>query len=165
MYGKKTVYGGGLNVYGGGEMNKNVNWSAIKTKLNLKYNDLAEQIIFNGKLKYYDWLEDWVNFNNLLLNYTSGGNNVDTALINNMAGKLLQDCNDKKYFQSAINWASVLTENKEHPYYLQTYSLLLYKVGQSDLAIRYMKECASLLKNPESINETIKKMKKGEEIE
>ncbi|MDP4286035.1 MAG: thioredoxin fold domain-containing protein [Bacteroidota bacterium] len=163
--GKKTVYGGGLSIYGGGEMNKNVNWSAIKTKLNLKYNDLAEQIIFNGKLKYYDWLEDWVNFNNLLLNYTSEGNNVDTALINNMAGKLLQDCKDKKYFQSAINWASILVENKEHPYYLQTYSLLLYKAGENDLAIRYMKEYASLLKNAESINETIKKMKKGEEIE
>ena len=163
--GKKTVYGGGLSIYGGGEMNKNVNWTAIKTKLKLTYKDLTEQIIFIGKLKYYDWLEDWVNFNNLLLNYTSTRKNVDTALIDNMAVKLLQDCKDKKSFQNAKNWASILVKNKEQPYYLQTYSLLLYKAGESDLAISYMKECASLLKKDESVNEKIKKMEKGEEIE
>lgn len=163
--GKKTVYGGGLSIYGGGKMNENVDWTKIKTKINLKYNNLAKQIIFNGKLKYYDWLEDWENFSNILLKYTSEEDSVDIALINIMGGKLLQDCKDKKYFQCAITWASVLAENKEHPYYLQTYSLLLYKAGESDLAIRYMKECGSLLKNPKSINDKIEKMKRGEEIE
>jgi|GEM_PF-279308 thioredoxin-related protein len=164
--GKKTTYRGGLSVYGGGKMNKNVDWSIIETKIASKYNSLTERIILNGKLKYYDWLEDWGNFNALLLDYTSGKNAVDTALIYYMAGKFLEDCKDKRSFKDAISWASILTKNENYPYYFQTYSLLLYKAEEKKSAMQYMEKCALLLKNSdESITELIEKMKKNEEIE
>ncbi|GAA4309992.1 hypothetical protein GCM10023143_18150 [Compostibacter hankyongensis] len=164
--GKKTVYGGGLSIYGGGTMNKHVDWPAIKRKIDLKYHNLSNQIIFQGKLKYYDWLEDWENFNALLLRYTSECNNIDTNLIDNMAGKLMQDCKDKKYFNDATKWSEVLGKNEKHPYYLQTYGRLLYKAGKKNAAIKYIKKYASLIKTSnESTNDLIERMKEGEEIE
>ena len=164
--GKKITYRGGLSVYGGGEMNKNVDWNAIKAKIALKYKSLTDNIILNGKLKYYDWLEDWKDFNSLLLNYISTENKVDTFLIHKMTNKLLEDCKDKQSLKDAISWASVLTKNEDHPYYFQTYSLLLYKIGENKAALDYMEKCALLLKgSDESINELIGKMKKNEKIE
>ena len=164
--GKKAVYGGGLSIYGGGEMNNNVDWDSIKTTLSLKYGDLSEQILLKGKLKYYDWLEDWENFNTLLSDYRSKADNIDTSLINNMAVKLIGNCKDKQSFKDAIEWSSILTTNTKKPYFLQTYSRILYMAGERDLAIHFMKEYFLLSKKSgKSADEIIEKMSKGEEIE
>lgn len=164
--GKKTVYGGGLMIYGGGEMNTDVDWNAVKTTLNLKYGTFSKSMLLNGKLKYYEWLKDWKNFNNLMLNYRSKEDNIDTNLINNMAIKLIGDCEDKESFKNAIEWSSILTTDKTKPYFLRTYSQVLYMAGERDSAIHFMKEYFRISnKSGKATDEIIEKMRKGEEIE
>ena len=156
--GKKTVYGGG-------EMNKDVDWDAIKTRLTLKYGDLSKSILLNGKLKYYDWLEDWENFNSLLLDYRSKEVGIDTNLICNMADKLIGNCEDKQSFRDAIGWTSILAADSKKPYFLKTYSKILYMAGESDMAIDLMKEYLQLTNKSDKTEEILEKMRKGEKIE
>ncbi|HRP33820.1 MAG TPA: thioredoxin family protein [Agriterribacter sp.] len=163
--GKKTVYGGGLSIYGGGEMNKSVDWDAITTTLNLKYGDLSKSILLNGKLKYYDWLEDWENFNDLLLDYKIKEADIDTNLIGNMAYKLIANCEDTQSFRNAIGWASILAADKKNPYSLKIYSKILYLAGENDMAIDFMKEYLQLTNKSDKSGEIIEKMRKGEKIE
>ncbi len=166
--GKKTSYGGGLNVYGGGKMEENVNWVLLKEKLAPTYGSLTDWIVLNGQLKYYSWsgVEKWKTFNSLLLEYISNGKEVDTVLINRNALTLLQHCEDLSSLKEAKNWAIVLAREPCNPGYSRTYGRLLYKSGEKDAAIHHLEQCALSLKSPnESINEMLGKMKKGEDID
>lgn len=164
-YNGKIKHNGPMILYSQDSLRKNVNWYKIENEIG-RYQDVNKRIILYAKLQYYEWLNDWGNFNNCLLNYTSNGNSIDLDFIDTNAWDFTTFCEDKKYFSDAIKWSAVLLKNEKHPYYLQTYSRLLYKAGEKDLAIQYMEKCASLLKSSNvSINETIEKMKKGEEIE
>ncbi|HEY5464669.1 MAG TPA: thioredoxin fold domain-containing protein [Hanamia sp.] len=163
---KITYMGGGMIIYKTDSLKKNVNWTDIGNKIAVKYKDITKPIVLHAQLEYYEWLNDWGNFNNCLINYTSNGNEIDTDFIDTKAWNFVTFCDDKKYFKDAIKWASVLVENETHPYYFQTFSRLLYKAGEKESAIKYMQKCALLLKAPnKSINETIEKMRKGEKIE
>lgn len=165
-YNGKIKHNGPMILYSQDSLRKNINWDKVEYKMGTNYKDLSKRIILYAKLQYYEWLNDWGSFNNCLLTYTSNGNEIDSDFINTHAWNFATFCNDKKYFKDAIKWSAVLLKNEKHPYYLRTYSRLLYKAGEKDLAIRYIEKCASLLKSPDvSINETIEKMKKGEEIE
>ena len=160
-------YRGSMTLYRTDSLKKNIDWSEIENKMRLNYKEnISKRIILYAQLQYYQWLKDWSNFNNCLLNYVSNGNEPDLDFINLHAWNFATYCHDKKYLNDAIKWAMILTKDEKHPYYFKTYSRLLYKAGDKNLAVRYMEKCASLLKSPDvSINEAMEKMKTGEEIE
>lgn len=162
----KITHIGTMTIYREDSLTKNVNWDSIKSELSLKYKGITEQIVLNAKLIYYEWLNDWSNFNTSLSNYTSNNDEIILDFIDNYAWEFTTFCNDKKYLKEAIMWASRLVKNENHPYYLQTYSRLLYKAGEKDLAIKYLEECVLLLKSPnKSINGILEKMRNNETIE
>ncbi len=166
--GKKTEYGGGLVIYGGGKMEKNVNWTLLKEKIAPVYGPLTDQIILNGQLKYYSWsgVDEWKSFNDLLIEYTSNEKQIDTVFINRMALELIRKCDDIPSIREAKKWAYILVRQPCVPAYSGTYGKLLYKSGEKDKAIHLLEQCALSLKSPNDfINETLLKMKTGEQID
>lgn len=161
----KITHRGGMVMYKTDSLKKNVNWADIENKITLKYKGITKQIVLYARLEYYEWLNDWGNFNKCLLNYTSNGNEIDSDFIDTKSWEFTTFCDDKNYFKDAVKWSSILVKNEKHPYYFQTYSRLLYKAGEKNSAIKYMQKCSLLLKNNKSINEVLKKMRKGEDME
>ena len=165
-YNGKIEHNGPMILYSQDSLRKNVNWKKMENEIGTNYKDASNRIFLYAKLQYYEWLNDWGKFNNCLLDYTANENELDSDFIDKNAWDFGTFCTNRKYFKDAIKWSDVLRKNDKAPYNLQTYSRLLYKSGDRELAIRYMEKCASLLKaNDVSVNETIEKMKKGEEIE
>lgn len=162
----KITYKGGMIMYREDSLKKNIDWLDIEDDLTMKYKDISKQIIVSAKLRYYEWLNDWIGFNNCLLDYTSTESEIDLDFLDSNAWNFTTYCDNKEFFSDAIKWSSVLVKSELHPYYFKTYSRLLYKAGKKDLALKYIEKCASLFKTPdESINEIIKKIRKGEKIE
>lgn len=164
-HGKKTEYPGGMAVYGGGEMNKNVDWSSIQNTLKSKYGDLTGKILLNGKLKYFTWLEDWENFNATLEKYTITETNLDTSYLWNMAIKLLDNTELTHAFKDALQWSSVLLSDKNHPEYLKIYSQILYRAGKKRLSLKYLDEYLQKTNKPDISRKAKLKMLKGEDME
>lgn len=166
--GKKTSYGGGLNIYGGGKMEKNVNWALLKEKLAPTYGSLTEWIALNGQLRYYSWngSEEWDTFNNLLIEYTSGRKEIDTSLIYRNALTLLKDCEDLSSLKKAQQWTMVLVREPCVPAYTQAYSTLLYQSGEKEVAIQHLERCTlSLPSSHQSLNDLLAEMKGGKELD
>lgn len=138
--GKITKYQGGLILYGGGEIDKQVDWGRLQTILKSKYDHFSEEILLKGKLKYYEWLEDWKEFNAILKNYRFTENNLDTTLINTMAVKLLKKARGKETFKDALPWSSVLISDQSYAGNLKVYSQVLYRAGKKRLSFHYMNE-------------------------
>lgn len=165
-YNGKIKHHGPMILYSEDSLRKIVDWYKIENELWTNYKDISKRIILYAKLQYYEWLNDWGKFNSCLLNYTVNKNKIDSDFIDKNAWNFGTFCTDKKYFKNAIKWSDVLRNSEKTPYYIQTYSRLLYKAGEKELAIGYMDKCALLLKPTDtSIKETIEKMKNGEEIE
>ncbi len=164
--GKITEHASGMTVYGGGKMNKDVDWPVMEQKIKMRYRDVSGFIILNGKLKYFLWMGEWKKYNRLLEKYVFGKSGVDTGYIDMMANKLMFECQSKKPLKNATYWASVLGGDVSNPYYIETFSKLLYLAGEKNKAIAYMEKFRSRLKAPDdSVYETLRKMKNGEKIE
>lgn len=162
----KITNKGGMIMYHEDSLKKNVDWLGIEDEITIKYKNISKQIIVDAKLRYYEWLNDWVNFNNCLLDYTSKENEIDLDFLDSYAWNFGTYCENKEYFNDALKWSAILVKNELHPYYFQTYSRLLYKAGEKDLALKYIQQCSSLLKTPdESIKVMIEKIRKSEKIE
>jgi thioredoxin-related protein len=162
----KITHAGIMTIYNTDSLNKNISWQDIEKKMIGKYNMLGKYIVLYSKLHFYVWKNDWYNLNNCLLNYTSMENKseIDLDLINKNASEFINYCSDKKYYDSASRWCASLL-NGTNPYFLQTYSMLLYKEGKTKLAIHFMEKCSSLLKHSDPIiNQTLSKMKVGKDI-
>ncbi|MDR6783913.1 thioredoxin-related protein [Pedobacter africanus] len=162
--GKKTVYGGGMVVYSG-EMNKDVDWTVIKQELDLKYPYLSDEIILKAKPEYYRALNDWERFCQSVSLHTIG-KEPNVAAINRYANEVFLFCDDLKYITEAIKWSKLIlsNENSKNSMYLATYSHLLYKFGQKDLAINIMQEVLKLEPNNDRFIGELRKMKMGEMI-
>lgn len=160
--GKITKHPGGMIIYGGGETNKHVNWDSLQTALKSRYGILSKEILLNGKLKYYQWLEDWKGFNTILQNYKLTESNLDTILIKSMAIKLLENAKGKETFKDALQWSSILASVQNHPEYLKVYSQVLYRAGKKRLALQYMNEYLRKTNKPDISKKAKLKMVKGE---
>jgi thioredoxin-related protein len=156
-----------MTIYNTDSLNDNVDWQNIEDEVSKKYDTLGKYIVLYAKLRFYEWKNDWDNLNSCLLNYTLTENKdeIDLDLINKIASEFLNYCSEKKYYENASKWSASLL-NGNNPYFLQTYSRLLYKGGKTTLAIQYMQKCSSLLRQSDPfVNETLIKMKAGKEID
>ena len=162
--GKITEYGGGMVVYSG-DVNPKVDWIDMKNKLDITYADLSDEIIRKAKPEYYRSRNDWGNYTksvNELFDY-----NKDTDMLNRSANDIFLDCDDSKFIKVALGWSkkAVSIDKGNSPWFLQTYSHLLYKSGQNEKAIKVMEEYGKISdSSDESFVEKLGKMKKGIEI-
>ncbi|NRF37205.1 thioredoxin family protein [Pedobacter foliorum] len=165
--GKKTSYGGTLVLYSG-EIIKDVNWAAIKEKLDINYAPFSNEIIVNAKPFYYQGLNDWGNFCGSV-SEAFDEKIIDLEQLNSYANTVLVMCPDEKYIKNALEWSEILVAkvNKETPGYYKTNALILYKLGQKDAAIKAMNQFIENCAVPQIQNEAtqqLEKMKKGEAI-
>ncbi|QXV66426.1 hypothetical protein INP83_04910 [Mucilaginibacter sp. 21P] len=57
----KKVERGGMITYTG-EVNKNINWNDVYTKLKNAYPSCADELLLKAKLQYYRDLSNWTNY-------------------------------------------------------------------------------------------------------
>ncbi|SDD22048.1 Thioredoxin-related protein [Mucilaginibacter pineti] len=161
--GKKTNYGGGMIMYSG-ELNKNVDWAAVKSKLDINYADQADDIIVGAKPVYYQWLEDWPSFVSAVTAYTGKPKGFDKDKLNSFAWTVFSASDDKQFLKTATDWTKLLlADDANNLFYLNTYANLLYKSGEKDMAINEVEKMIKLsgTENENLVNQ-LALMKKGE---
>src|SRR5690606_10395681 len=97
-------------------------------------------VITNSQIRYFELLSKWSDFNKCLINYTENNSDVNLDLINMCAWNIATFCNEEMHLENGLIWAIVLQKGEANTEYLWTYSRLLYKSGQKELAIDYMKK-------------------------
>jgi thioredoxin-related protein len=162
--GKKEFSGGGMINYTG-EINKNVDWEAIRLILDEKYEDRASKLMFDAKTTYYKWTNDWPNLNKILIEYTKKSEPIEEAVICNWLNYYVL-VNEQKYFADAIPWASSLITINNKSTCTKNYGTLLYQAGLKEDAIKVLLAYINLSNKPEEgIEELINKMKRGSKID
>jgi len=162
---KKTKYGGGMVMYSG-ELNQNVNWDEVKKRLDLVYPALSAQVILTSKPLYYQMLGDWTKFCSSVSLYMADTLIFDKDQLQSYANIVRVFSDDQESFKKAAKWSEklLLLQDKTRPWYLRTYSELLYKSGQHELAIKPMRDYLKLAPSDEYAIEELKKMNKGENL-
>lgn len=162
--GKKITNHGGMMTYEG-EINKNINWNALKDSLQYKFKDRADRLLIDAQTTYYSWTEDWGGLNKVLLKYTTH-DHTDNDVINNWLHYFAAFCNQDQYLSDVLKWASVVQANNNTPIGIKNYGLVLYKAGKQQQAIDMLLRYQTLLpKSDESTEVLIAKMKNGEKID
>lgn len=165
--GYKRKYAGGLTIYGGGTINRNVDWGAIERKLSVKYTEFLNEILLYGKLIYYPWIKDWESFNIILNDYRLNTERPDEQLIADMTLKMLEECKDSIAFEEALKWSLPFLNSKNN-FHLKNYSKILYNAGKVDYALDFINKYLSLVEDEglqNSAKEIISKMKNGDRID
>lgn len=163
--GKKIEHGGGMVTYSG-ELIKNVDWDKVKEKLDLNYADLTEAVILKSRTSYYRSSDDWGNYCKYVSQSAAAQKLADYQLAS-YAHDILTFTNDVQYINQAVKWSEQATAsvNKTNAWYLKTYSYLLYKSGQKELAIQQMEKFKKLADyTDEQADLDFVKMKAGEKI-
>lgn len=163
--GAKIDHGNGMVEYSG-ELNKNVDWSVVKAKLDSKYARISDEIItMTAKPMYYRWLDDWPQFSKAVSAYASRyGNTLNNNLLNIYAWDIFGSSNDVKCLEAALEWSkkTLSGTNEKNLNYLYTYSNLLYKAGKKEQAIASVEHMIKLSGEVDGqLANLVSKMKKG----
>ncbi len=149
-----------------GEINKNVNWTYIKTKLNVQYAELSDEIMMSAKPTYFRWLNDWPRFcESVSLYYSSYPDIFNNDMLNSYAYTVFNFCDDKKCLDNALVWAKNAVSNsvEKNVEYLITYADILYKSGEKEQAVLVVeKALKSSGGTDEYLKSVIYKMKNNE---
>lgn len=161
--GKKEILPGhGMFVYNG-EINKNINWTALKDSLESNFKDRSIRLFVNAKTSYYSWTNDWENLNKTLLAYSLQNEHFEEDVLAEWLEHFVSFA-PKKHLPEALDWSAKIVTSK-NPIVIKNRSLLLYKIGKKQKAIKMMQQYHNML--PKTNLETttlITKMKKGEKI-
>jgi thioredoxin-related protein len=162
-----TEYGGGMVVYGGAII-PNVDWQLAKTKLDVNYSDISEEMLRQAKLQHYEELKDWKKC--ALVIEAWGKTNIHDAVdhdeLDYYISSIFEQCADKDVLKSALKWSTQnIKADKSNLGYLFTYNKLLYKNGKDKAAVKSMKKFVKLDSPYKSkAIEILNKMEKGEDI-
>ncbi|QPH41238.1 thioredoxin family protein [Pedobacter endophyticus] len=144
--GTKKIFGVGFYEYQG-ENNKNVDWKSIDADLKRKYPKYANEILNESKIMYYQWERDWNGYSEAVNDYLKiSGINLDLNKLNSYGRTILLFCEEPLYFPVALEWSKKVleTETTEKPWFVNTYSNLLFKVGKKQEAIKAMEKAIKL---------------------
>jgi len=121
-----------------GDLNKNVDWVAVKTKVDAQYPDLADEILAKSKLRYLRDLKDWPKYTEAATAFAAKYGDIEHAdQINTYANDVFLFTDDKKCLEEAIGMTKQLlaVSGANNDSYLVTYANLLYKTGKKEEAL------------------------------
>lgn len=167
--GKITDIGWGNAMYSG-EAIKNVDWSAIKTKLDEQYADLSEAVLLSAKPTYYQFLNDWPIFCLAVSAYLNStyADGLNRDYLNSYAENVFRSTDDTTCLKTALSWSDKLLKGTDanNVGYLYTYSHLQYKLGKKEEAIAAMEKATKYAVQGQTqvLTTELNKMKKGEKL-
>lgn len=165
--GTKTDYGNGMVMYSG-EVNKSVNWTEIKARLDQSYPQFSQEIILTAKPVYYQWLNDWPAYSEAVSSYVSQyGDKVDKKLLNTFAWAVFGNCTDQKCLEQAAVWSKQLLSGADASSlaYQYIHAGLLYKSGRKNEGIAVIENAVKLSQGKDKqLLAILDKMKKDEKI-
>ncbi len=156
---------GGMIVYSG-EIDKNINWDKVYTKLQAAYPAQADELLLKAKIQYYRDLNDWHSFADYVTTYTKQfGNNNDYQVMT-YANDIMLFANDKADFDKGLEIMKpiVLTKDGANTdWYIDVYTKTLYKLGRKQEALALVDTTLARLGDKAYVlKQTQEKMKKGE---
>lgn len=142
-------------------------WTKLQSSLAAKYPSLADEVVANSKVVYYNNKADWPAFSAAVTAYIKKyGSKSSPEQLNNYAWTIFQNCEDVKCINQALEWSKQSVNLTNEPMFMDTYANLLYKTGKKDVAMQWEQKAIDILKkkNEDSSGyvETLGKMKKGE---
>ncbi|WP_431293126.1 hypothetical protein [Pedobacter sp. P26] len=144
-----------------GEIQKKVNWAALKKRLDHDYPRFSSTIMDYSKFSYYSWTKDWTNLAKIITHQLYK-RKFTYRFIENATQSIINGCDDKMILNEALKWYNS-KDIPEDPYSFWTKSDLLFKLGRIDDAISELDLHRSEddeHKN-EQIESAIKKMRDG----
>jgi thioredoxin-related protein len=161
-----TYYNGGMVMYGG-DLNKDVNWGEVKSKLDNQYPNLSERILLSSKLRYFEWSRDWKNYTtDAYLFATKYRKEEINEALNSYAHILFSYSNDSTCLNTALGWVKKSLDVEDiryRMYYTGNYANLLYKTGKKDEAIDLIQKVIAYYKDTDGMYaKRLEQMKKGE---
>ena len=160
--GKKETKGG--MVFYTGEINKNINWDDVHTKLKAAYPDYADEVLIKSKVKYYRDLNNWPKFTEQATGYTKRYEKNHYQVMT-YANNIMLFAEDKACLTQAADWARPIgtADEVNNNWYIDVYARLLYKLGQKEEAMTIVNNgVAKLGDKAYGLKDTQDKMKKGE---
>ncbi|QEM12732.1 thioredoxin family protein [Mucilaginibacter rubeus] len=157
----------GFMYYYTGDIITDVNWDAVKSKIEARYPGRGNDMIVCAKPAYYQWTGDKPQFIAAVNAYAARPSGFDINMLNSYAWSLYLDSDNQDYLKTAADWSkSTLTGgNEENLNYLNTYSCLLYKAGEKEAGIAAFEKLIKINgKENEALNKQLDQMKKGEKI-
>lgn len=141
------VIRGGMYFYTG-ELNNNVDWIAVKTKVETTYPDLADEILLKSKIRYSRDLKDWTKYTEEAVDFATKYEDIVHAdQVNTYANDIFLFTADKKCLDQAITMTRKLLAigGTNNDAYLMTYANLLYKTDKKEEALAITTEAINRL--------------------
>ncbi len=101
-------------------------------------NDLNQKI-YTTQMDYYLDKKEWKNYSVSAVNLMENVNPVDIWTINDIAFNFYEQVNDKGYLEKAKQWIKKAIAQETHYEFLDTYSHLLFKTGDKQMAVENAK--------------------------
>jgi thiol-disulfide isomerase/thioredoxin len=151
-------------VYGGGET---PNWTDFQKSLSAKYPGLANELVSEAKVIYYNSKGDWTNFCAAFTAHLKAyGKKTSAQELNQYAWTVFENCDDIACVKQAVEWSKKSVDLTNNPMFIDTYANLLHKTGSKAEAIKWQQKAITILKeNKEDAAEyeaTLEKIKKNE---
>jgi thioredoxin-related protein len=162
-----TEYPGGMRVYGGAII-PNVDWQLAKTKLDVDYADISEEVLRRAKLAHFEELKDWKQYVQVVESWRKQANigPLERDDLYGYTRSIFQQVEDKDAWSTALKWSiQNLKADPSNPDYRLIYYKLLYKTGRHKAALKKMSDFVKTDSpfQAEGLN-ALKKMKRGEVI-
>jgi thioredoxin-related protein len=147
-------------------------WREMFTHISLKYDSLSSvRAITQAKVKWYRKRSDWPHYTENLVVQTQQflaekpEPGLSTFLrLNNAAWEIFNRSNDKAELQAAVKWIDIAIPMEPVPSgtMQDTKANLLYKLGKRQQAIQIEKTAVVMSKNEPGMQQTLKKMLRGQ---
>lgn len=141
-------------------------WNALSADLGKRYPAFADEVVVEGKVRYFQYTRNWEKFAPAVMSYMKKyGVGVSPEKLNDFAWTVFENCKDMTCVTEALEWSKRSFEGNNNPAFIDTYANILYKMGKKDEAIAWEGKALSLLpegNDRKAYAETLDKMKKGE---
>lgn len=150
--------------------NAEPNWIKLSQQVEKKYGAYyADRVVTAGKANWYSKTKDLKMSNKYLVAYVEkyvfphvNEGHWPAFTLNNYAWDVFLYSNSQEDLKKALNWSKRVVLIDPNPNWMDTYSNLLYKNGQKELAIKWQEIAVKLAPSDKDLHNNLEKMKKGE---
>ena len=141
-------------------------WRALEKAITERYGDLGTEKVYGSEMIYYLYHQDWNHFGESYLRYFSTTKDYGDYPVTDLSYILSKHVLDSKVLHKAVsvcstNLGSANSPEGGDPVDMDTYADLLFKVGNTDEALRWQRKAARLSGGWDKLIQThLKKMTK-----
>ena len=138
-------------------------WTALTASINEKYPAYSKEAVLKSKAMYYMMKSDWLKFQDAVVAFMNKyGAHVAPDYLNEFAWAVFVNCKDMTCVKDALDWSKRFFKDNNNPHYIDTYANILYKLGNTNEAIKWEEKAVALSDHAKLFQDTLDKMKKGE---